>query len=182
MIGGVLLGVLMGSSDHIKAFLTFPVAIGTNTPPTVVVAIFFIVVGIGLKFHMAVLLLGIIPSLTMGVNLVFREFPDELKHKAYMLGNSNFEVIERNFKFSLPKIIENVRAQVGNTIIFLMASEMQLSGEGMGYRIRLHSKIPDMAVVYPYLFLLILLGYLFKLFLKQSIDWVSPWFNLKEEK
>ena len=182
MFIGVILGMLMGCFNRIHALLIIPISVGANIPPTAVTPVFFALVGIGLQLHLSVLLLGIVPAFAMGVNLVAREFPDELKYKAYMLGNSHFEVMERNFKFSLPKIIEHVRAQVGPAIVYLVASEMLVSGEGMGFRIRLLSKKLEMDVVYPYIMLLALFGFLFKLFLKQSIDWVSPWFNKQQAR
>jgi NitT/TauT family transport system permease protein len=71
------------------------------------------------------------------------------------LGASDAEIIyEVIWKQILPSVLDNIRLQIGPAMIFLLAAEMLVGGEGMGFRIRMESRVLDMSVVYIYLTIL----------------------------
>jgi ABC-type nitrate/sulfonate/bicarbonate transport system permease component len=60
-------------------------------------------------------------------------------------------------------------------MVYLIAAEMVFGDVGFGYRIRLQSKLLDMSVVYPYLALLAIFGYLMDYTLRRIELWLCPW-------
>ncbi len=58
----------------------------------------------------------------------------------------------------LPRVLENLRLQIGPAMVFLIAAEWSFAGEGMGYTIKQQSKLQNMHVVYIYLAILGFLG------------------------
>jgi NitT/TauT family transport system permease protein len=81
------------------------------------------------------------------------------------------------WKQTLPRIIDNIRLQIGPAMIFLLAAEMLVGNAGMGYRIRLEARILNMNVVYIYLIILGLSGLLAERGLLLLRRRISPWYG-----
>jgi NitT/TauT family transport system permease protein len=97
---------------------------------------------------------------------------DEAIDKAYTLGASDPEIVyEVIWKQVLPPILDNIRLQIGPAMIFLLAAEMLVGAEGMGYRIRMESRVLNMSIVYIYLCILGFTGLLG--------DWCLLWLRKK---
>lgn len=160
VLGGVMLGMLMGCFTQIEAFCYPPLSFLAKIPPTAALAVFFVLVGTGQQMYVAMLAFGVLPTLAMTVFLAVKQFPEELRFKAYTLGASHLEVIWTiMFRYVLPKLIDAVRLSIGPAMVFLIAAEMVVGDVGFGYRIRLESKLLNMSVVYPYLALLAAFGF-----------------------
>jgi NitT/TauT family transport system permease protein len=101
------------------------------------------------------------PVLTLAIyQSVKYDVHDELINKAYTLGASHFEVIfEVVFMHVLPRIVESVRLQLGPAMVFLIAAEWAAGSVGVGYRLRMESRLMHMSVVYDYIALVAVFGY-----------------------
>ncbi len=178
VVGGVLLGLYMGSLSWLEALIVPQLAFFSKVVPTAALAVFFVMVGTDLKMFVTMIVFGVLPALALSVHLAVKEVPEELVHKAYTLGASQTEVIWNVvFPSILPKVIDLIRLSIGPAMVYLLAAELLVSDEGFGYRIRLLSRRLDMNVVYPYLVLLAGFGFGMDSSLKLLRTWLCPWYR-----
>jgi NitT/TauT family transport system permease protein len=177
VIASIALGLLMGCYAPVEAFFVPPMSVLAKIPPTAMLAVFFIL--IGTDMHVAMIAFGVIPSLSQAVYQSAKtDVPEELIFKAYTLGASQLEIIWNViFMQILPRVIEAVRLQVGPAMVYLIASEMIVGAEGLGSRIRLMQKPLAMNVIYLYLGVLGLSGFLMDYGLTWLRRWLCPWFK-----
>lgn len=175
----VVLGVLMGCFDPAEAFFMPPFALMAKVPATAVLPVFFVLVQINFKMYITVIIFGMVPTLAQAISAsVRKDVPEELIYKAYTLGASQFELIyEVIFKQVLPRLMDAVRLQIGPALVLLVAAEWMVSGEGVGYRLRLFYQRTDMSVILVYVFILSIIG----LIVDYGLIWlrrkVCPWFG-----
>jgi NitT/TauT family transport system permease protein len=186
-VGGMLLGVAialfvgmaMGVNPWLESFFSWPVNFFAKIPPTAMMAVYFVLFGTEYKMFIAMIALGIFPTLAQTIyQSAKKDVDDDAINKAYTLGASHFEVIYNIiFMQILPRVIEAIRLQVGPALVFLIAAELLVSDVGFGYRLRIQSRLLNMNVVYLYL---VILGMGFLL-----MDWglrlkrrlLCPWFG-----
>jgi NitT/TauT family transport system permease protein len=174
----IVVGVLMGAYRWIEAPLSAVVMFLSKIPPTAMMPIYFAVVGTDQKMFTSMVALGIFFSMTQSIyQAVRQDVSDEAINKAYTLGASEFEIIyEVIWKQILPKIIDSIRLQIGPAMVFLLAAEMVVGNAGLGYQIRMQSRILNMSVVYVYLFILAMVGLLAEWSLATLRRKLCPWF------
>ena len=178
VIGGVLIGVHMGTIPALNAVLSPQLSFISKVVPTAALAVFFVMVGTDLKMFVTMIVFGVLPPLALAIHLAVQDVPDELVHKAYTLGASHMEVIWGVvFPFILPKVIDLIRLAIGPAMVYLLAAELLVGDEGFGYRIRLLSRRLDMMVVYPYLAILAGFGFAMDMGLRQLRGWLCPWYE-----
>jgi NitT/TauT family transport system permease protein len=176
-IGAFFLGVMMGRNKYIEAFLLPPLSLLAKIPPTAALAVFFVMVGTGTEMFVAMIAFGVLPTLAQTVYLGVKEVPAELIDKSYTLGASNSEIIWSVIVPQvLPKVIDSIRLQIGPAMVYLIAAEMVVSSEGLGYRIRVQSKLSNMHITYWYLLLLAVSGYAMDYIMIYARRIVSPWY------
>jgi len=174
----VVLGVLMGCFATIEAIFIPPLSLLAKIPPTAALAVFFVMVGTNTEMYVTMIAFGVLPVLAQAVYLAVKEVPEELIHKGYTLGASHAEIIWNVIlRFIFPKILDNVRLQIGPAMVYLIAAEMMVGHEGFGYRVRLQSKLLNMNVVYPYLAVLATVGYAVDHGLRFLQTRVCPWYG-----
>ena len=142
-------------------------------------AVYFVLFGIQLKFFVAAVALGNLPTLAQAIfQAAKNDVTDHAIFKAYTLGASHLEVIWNVVvRQILPRIIETIRLQVGPAMVFLIAAELYLADVGFGYRLRMQSRIMHLNVVYIYLFILGTSGFLFDAVLTTLRKKLCPWFG-----
>jgi NitT/TauT family transport system permease protein len=62
-------------------------------------------------------------------------------------------------------------------MVFLIAAEWSASDIGFGYRLRMQSRLLNMNVVYSYLIMLGIFGWLADYGLVRLRRWLCPWFG-----
>lgn len=181
VLAAIILGLFMGCLAPVEAFFVPPLSILSKLPPTAMLAVFFVMVGTDTEMFAAMIAFGVLPTLAQIVYLSAKnDVPTELIYKSYTLGASHFDVI-RNviYKHILPKLIDSVRLQIGPAMVFLIAAEMVVGHVGFGYRIRLQSRLLNMNVVYPYLVILALFGYIMDYGLRFFLSKICPWYAVQ---
>lgn len=174
----IVLGLAMGCVPWIEHLLSPPLALLAQVPPTAALAVFFVLAGTGTKMFITMIAVGIIPALAQSIYLAVKEVPDELVYKAYTLGASHWEVVLNIiFPTVLPRIIDSIRLQIGPAMVYLIAAEMMVGDIGFGYRIRLQSKRLSMEMVYPYLAILALFGFLADNLCRRARKFFCPWYG-----
>lgn len=176
----VVVGTLMGSYEWLAALLLPPLSFLAKVPGTAMLAVFFVLVGSGSEaMFVSMIGFGVLPILTQAVYLSARDdLHDEEINKAYTLGASNVEVIWNVvFRKILPKVLENIRLQIGPAMVYLIAAEMLVGEVGFGFRIRSQGRLQQMNVVYDYLLLLGISGLLMDRGMVALRRWLCPWFK-----
>ena len=175
----LVLGLAMGCFPPVEALLQPILAFLAQVPPTAMMAIFFVTVGINTEMYVSMVAFGIVPTMSRTVHLAAKsDVPDELVNKAFTLGATQTEVVWNViFKHILPKIIDSVRLHVGPSMVFLIAAEFAVGQVGFGYRIRLQQRLVDMRVVYIYLGILGAAGLTLDVLLTRLRRWLCPWFK-----
>jgi len=173
----LLLGIAMGSSNRINMALGFPLTCLAKVPPTAMIAVYFVLFGTDLEMYMAMIVFGILPTLTQAINQSARQdVPEDSIYKAYTLGASNMEVIcNVIFPQILPRFLETIRLSVGPALVFLIAAEWMMADIGIGYRLRIQSRLLNMNVVYIYLIILCLTAFVMDWSLRFSRQKLCPW-------
>lgn len=173
----IALGIAMGAYRFIEALLAPVMSFLSKIPPTAMLPIYFVLVGTDQKMFTAMVALGVFFTMSQSI---YQAIAGEVKtvaiDKAYTLGASDAEIVyEVIWKQILPSVLDNIRLQIGPAMIFLLAAEMLVGGEGMGFRIRMESRVLDMSVVYIYLAILGFTGLLADYLLLWLRKWLCPW-------
>ena len=179
IIASVIVGVLMGAYRWIEACLSPIVAFMSKVPQIAILPIFFAVVGTDEKMFLSMIAFGIFFTLTESIyQAVQKDVSDDAIDKAYTLGASDPEIIyEVIWKQILPRILDAIRLHIGPAMGFLLAAEMLVGGQGMGYRIRMESRVTDMRIVYSYVAILGTSGLLADWLLIALRRRLCPWFG-----
>lgn len=175
----LIVGIAMGCLSPVEAFCLPLLSFFAKIPPTAMLAVYFVIVGINFQFYIAMIALGIFPTLAQAIyQSAKKDVSDHAVNKAFTLGASNMEVVWNViFQQVLPRIIENIRLQIGPAMVFLIAAEYAVGGEGFGYRLKIQSRILNMNVVYIYLIVLGVSGFIFDWILSITRRKLCPWFG-----
>lgn len=176
ILGALIVGVHMGCFAWVESLLAPPLILAAKIPPTAALAVFFVLVGTDMNMYVAMIAVGVLPSLAQSIYLAIKEVPAQLIYKAYTLGASRTEVLFIICRLIAPKVIDAIRLQVGPALVYLIAAEMVVGHEGFGYRIRLQSKMLNMDVVYLYLMALALFGFAMDYSLNQLQRLTCQWY------
>lgn len=175
----VVIGLLMGCYMPAEAFFLPPLVFLAKIPPTAMLAVFFVMVGTDYKMYVTMIAFGMLPTLAQAVHQAAKsDVPEELVFKAYTLGGTHAELIWNViFQIILPRVLEAIRLQVGPAMVLLVAAEWMVAGEGFGHRLRIYYQRTDMTVVYVYLIVLGVVGYLIDYALTWTRRKLCPWFG-----
>ncbi len=182
VICSIVIGILMGSYRWIEAPLSPVVMFLSKIPPTAMMPIYFAIAGTDQKMFTSMVALGIFFSMAQAIYQAVRDnVSDEAINKAYTLGASEMEVIyEVIWKQILPNVIDCIRLQIGPAMIFLIAAEMVVSDAGLGYQIRMQSRVLNMNIVFVYLVILGFIGLAAEFTLLSIRRWLCPWYEGKD--
>ena len=178
LIGGVTAGVLMGCFLKVDAAISPIMYFASRIIPTAALPLFFKMSGIGFEMYVAIISFGSMPIVTLTVSKYVQDFPEELLFKAYTLGGGHAEVITKAiFPYILPKILDLIILMIGPALVYLIAAEQIVAGEGFGYRIRVLTKATRFEVVYPMIVLLTVYAAALTLGLRFLQRVLCPWYN-----
>lgn len=179
VILSIIIGVGMGSYTFVEAFFNPIITFFAKIPPTAMLAVYMVVFGMALQMYVAMIAFGVFFTMAQAIyQAVTKDVASDHIDKAYTLGASEFEVIfEVIWRQILPRVLENLRLQIGPAMVFLIAAEWSFADEGFGYTLRQQSKLLNMNVVYIYLAILGFSGLFFDWLLLRLRRWLCPWFG-----
>jgi NitT/TauT family transport system permease protein len=164
---GTLFGVLTGVIPYVAATLSPFIAAISMIPPLAVLPILFIVLGLDEAAKIALIIIGVAPTIVRDLALRVGELPAEQLIKAQTLGASTWQLILRVVLPQVwPRLIDSLRLTLGSAWLFLIAAEAIASTEGLGYRIFLVRRYMAMDVILPYVAWITLLAFLMDLALR----------------
>lgn len=179
----LVIGVLMGCFSIIEAYFDPTFSYLSKIPPTAMVAVFFILAGLGPKMFILNIVFGILPTLSRSICLSVKEIPMEYHYKIRTFGASRMEeILKLVLSYIFPRFLNDVLLQFGPAVVYLIASELNLADIGFGYRIRIHYKLASMNIVFPYLVILGIFGLLMNFFVSYLNKKTFVWYHLREGK
>jgi NitT/TauT family transport system permease protein len=140
--------------------------------------ILFIVFGIDEWSKIALIVIGVAPTMMLDVIQMVRTVPQEQVVKSFTLGANDFDVAYRViFRQILPQIINSLRLNLKPIMLFLFAGEMIAASDGLAYRIAIMRRHMGMDVILPYVLWVALLLFGVDLMLRLVNRRMHPWFQ-----
>ena len=172
-------GIAMGALTPVGAALGPTLLFFGSVPPTAMLAVYFRLFGIGEGLYVGLIALGVFPLLAGSLyKSVLTDVTDHAVSKAYTLGASHAEVVWNVIvPQTLPRFLESCRLAAGLAMIFLIAAEWLLAGEGFGHTLKLQTRKGDMSLAYPYLALLGAFGLLVDWAFYRLRRFAAPWWD-----
>jgi NitT/TauT family transport system permease protein len=138
--------------------------------------ILFIVFGIDEASKIALIVIGVAPTMVLDVINMVRGVPQEQMVKAFTLDANNFDVAYRIILPQLfPDIINSLRLNLKPIMLFLFAGEMIAASDGLAYRIAIMRRHMGMDIILPYVLWVALLLFLIDLALRLLNERLHPW-------
>lgn len=180
ILTSLVLGIAMGSFVPVESLMMSFVSALAKIPPLALLPIIFIFMGAGDWSKIAIIVVGVAPTMTMDIVMRARDIPRELIIKAYTLGASTIEVV---FKVILagiwPSVVNSIRLSLGPAWVFLIAAEAIASDAGLGYRIFIVQRQLGMNVILIYVAWIMVLGLAMDFALRAWVAWRYPWSDVK---
>lgn len=140
--------------------------------------ILFIVFGIEEWSKIALIVIGVAPTMILDTIGMVNAVPREQIVKAFTLDANNFDVAYRVvFPQILPQIINSLRLNLKPMMLFLFAGEMIAASNGLAYRIAIMRRHMGMDIIIPYVLWVALLLFLIDLSLRILNRRLHPWFQ-----
>jgi NitT/TauT family transport system permease protein len=177
----VLLGLLMGVFPYMELLFLRFMTFFDKIPALAILPILFIIFGLGEFSKIALILMGVFPTICLDTYLRARAVPQEQITKGLTLGSSYFEV---SFKVVLPQIfptvLNTIRLNFKAMILFLIAGESLAATVGLGYRIFVVRRYIAMDIIIPYVIWMSLLAFAADLLVRIWIAKGFKWAELEE--
>jgi NitT/TauT family transport system permease protein len=176
----LVMGLIVGMLPHMRALFAPFVAAIAMVPPLALLPILFIALGLDETSKIALIVIGVAPTMIRELALRAQELPIEQIVKAETLGGNSWQIALRVFLPQLlPRLITSMRLQLGPAWLFLIAAEAISSDAGLGYRIFLVRRYLAMDVIFPYVVWITLLAVLTSLGLEFIRKRMFPWSDME---
>lgn len=184
LVVSVVIGILMGCYRAVESYLGLLISAMSREPATAMLVAFFILIGTGEWLYVGIVIFGTMPWITQVVFDAARNgIHRQSVYKMITLGATPSEQIYNLvYKQTLPKIIDAARLATSTAMIGLLAAEMTVGSVGFGYRMKISSRLLDMNVVYIYLVILVVAGYVIDFGFERFRMWWCPWYGERVEK
>jgi len=175
-IFGVLLGLHMGVFPYWEKLFYRFVLFFDKTPAVALLPILFIVFGLGEVAKIALIVIGVMPTIVLDTYLRAKTVPREQIVKALTLTASHFEIMYRVVLAQIfPKVLDTIRLNFKAIVLFLIVGEALAAKAGLGYRIFVVRRYVAMDIIIPYVIWISLLAFLADLVVRLWIKWRYPW-------
>jgi NitT/TauT family transport system permease protein len=178
LIPAVILALHIGLFPYFDAGLLRFILFFDKIVALSLLPILFIVFGIDEASKIALIVIGVAPTMILDVTQMVKAVPREQIVKAFTLDANNFDVAYRVvFRQVLPQVINSLRLNLKPIMLFLFAGEMIAASDGLAYRIAIMRRHMGMDVILPYVLWVALLLYLIDLALRVLNRRMHPWFQ-----
>lgn len=175
---GVIVGLHMGTSPYVECMFYRFTLFFDKIPALALLPILIIIFGTGEVAKIALIAVGVMPTLILDTYLRAKAVPREQITKAMTLKADNLEIIYRIVLPQIfPKVLDTVRLNFKAVLLFLIAGEALASTEGLGYTIFKVRRYMAMDVIIPYVLWMGLLAFMADLVVRVYIKKRYPWLN-----
>jgi len=177
LIPVILVGVHMAVFPYAEAFflrfaLFFDKIVALSLLP-----ILFGIFGIEDWSKIALMVIGVGPTLLLDTFNIAKAVPREQLVKAFTLKSTNLDVTYRIvLKQVMPQVINSLRLNLKPLALFLFAGEMLVSNDGLAYRIGLLRRHMGMDVIIPYILWVAVLLFGMDALLRFANRRLHPWY------
>ena len=178
LVPAVLIAVHIGMFPYVQAggmrfVLFFDKIVALSLLP-----VLFIVFGIDEWSKIALIVIGVAPTMMLDVVGMVKGVPREQVVKSFTLGANDFDVAYRvTLKQILPQILNSLRLNLKPMMLFLFAGEMIAASDGLAYRIAIMRRHMGMDVILPYVLWVAVLLFALDMFLRVVNRRLHPWFQ-----
>lgn len=178
IFAGIYVGLFMGAFPYAEKVLYRFVLFFDKIPAIAVLPILFILFGLGETSKIALIVIGVAPTVILDTYLKVKEVHDEQIVKGMTLGASQAEIVFRIILPQIiPKVLDTVRLNFKSVILFLIAGEALAAEAGIGYRIFVVRRYMDMATIFPYVVWISLLAFIVDMAFRSWISRQYQWLN-----
>lgn len=176
MVFAALLGLHMGLLPYVEQLLLRFVAFFDKIPALALLPILFIVFGLGEVSKIALIVIGVFPTIILDTYLRAKAVPREQITKGLTLGATDLEIAYRIvLPQILPGVLDTIRLNFKAVILFLIAGESLAATVGLGYRIFVVRRYIAMDIIIPYVIWMSLLAFFADLALRWFIEKRYHW-------
>jgi ABC-type nitrate/sulfonate/bicarbonate transport system permease component len=173
---GISIGVLIGSYKPIWKLLDPVLQFLRATPPTAIIPVGILLIGIGDQMKIVVIAFGAMWPILLNAADGARLVPFERLDTAKIFGLSKFETLTRVIVPSAtPMIAAGMRTGLSISLILIVVSEMIGSTDGLGYYILQAQRTFAIPEMYGGIVLLAILGYSLNMLFLQLEQKVLGW-------
>ncbi len=178
LFSGVILGLNMGVLPYVESLFRRFVLFFDKVPALALLPILFIIFGLGEVSKIALIVVGVLPTIILDTYLRAKAVPREQLIKGMTLGASDFEIVYRIVLPQIfPKVLDTIRLNFKAVMLFLIAGESLAATAGLGYRIFVVRRYIAMEIIIPYVlwmsFLLFIADMLVRLWIKKQYPWLD---------
>jgi NitT/TauT family transport system permease protein len=175
---GILLGLLMGVFPYVDALAkNFVIALDKIVALSLL-PLLMVMLGIEEGFRVGLVVIAVFPTIVLSAYAEAKAYPEQLKIKARTLGATDWELAFRIvLPGIMPKMLDLLRLNFKSIAGLVIAGEMIVASEGLGYRIAAVRRFMTMDVVIVYVIVITLLLYLADVAVTRFIEAKYPWFN-----
>jgi NitT/TauT family transport system permease protein len=178
LVPAVFLGLHMGLFPHAGAFFLRFVLFFDKIVALSLLPVLFIVFGIDELSKIALIVIGVAPTIILDTFNLARAVPGEQIVKAFTLGAGDTDIAYRVvLKQILPRVLNSIRLNLKAVMLFLFAGEMIASTDGLAYRIALLRRHMGMDIIIPYVLWVALLLFVIDLAMRYGNRFLHPWFR-----
>ena len=178
LIPAVVLALHIGLYPWFGAFFLRFVLFFDKIVALSLLPILFIVFGIDEWSKIALIVIGVAPTMILDVTQMVKAVPQEQIVKAFTLDANNFDVAYRVVSRQImPQVINSLRLNLKPMMLFLFAGEMIAASDGLAYRIAIMRRHMGMDVILPYVLWVALLLFLIDFSLRTLNRRMHPWFQ-----
>jgi len=173
---GVIIGLHMGGFPFFEALLLRFFLFFDKIPALAVLPILIIVFGLGEVSKVALIVMGVLPTITLDTYLRAKRVKQEQILKGFTLGANSFEVAYRIvLRQIFPRVLDTIRLNFKAVWLFLIAGEAIAASAGLGFRIFLMRRYVEMKIIIPYVIWISLIAFIADWVVQRFIKWRYPW-------
>lgn len=179
VVAGITLGVIIGLSETVEAYLDWILQFMRAVPPPTLFPVFLIILGTGDQMRVALIAFGTIwPILLNTIEGVRGVRPLTLEAARVF----RIQPADRLFRVLLPaagpKILAGIRTSLSLALILMVISEMVAASSGIGYQLVQAQRSFAILNMWASILLLAVLGYLLNLLLTLVERRILAWQRL----
>lgn len=174
----VILGVNMGMLPHVEALFLKFVTFFDKIPALALLPILFIIFGLGEVSKIALIVIGVFPTICLDTYERARSVPKEQRIKGKTLGASDCEIVYRIVLPQIfPQVLTTLRLNLKPMMLFLIAGESLAATVGLGYRIFVVRRYMAMDIIIPYVIWMSLFMFTADLLIRRWAERRYRWAN-----
>ncbi|GAA1153841.1 ABC transporter permease [Nesterenkonia sandarakina] len=175
---GIIGGLLIGSFRWLRALLEPTLEFFRAIPPTVLIPVLMLLVGIGDEMKVSVIVLGAVWPILLNTIEGVRSMDEVLADTSRTYGMTKINSIRYLILPSaMPQIMAGIRQSLSIALILMVISEMFASTEGLGFTIVQFQRSFAIPEMWSGIVLLGLIGVILSFVFQLAERWILGWYH-----